>query len=183
QRRCEHLLDIGAEPFAVDRPIDDEGSSEPIAARAGDESRRLPTTVGDGADEALASRTAAIAAYHVGGDPGLVEEDETNWEPPGCPTKPRGPPPCPAGSARRHEATFLSRRPRRSSVRHRQPRLTVTPRSPVSQSCNSASVASGSAPRRVSNACSWPASLRGGRPHGIRAAVSPVLRRRMRALY
>src|SRR5262245_65689218 len=79
QRRCEHLLDIGAEPFAVDRPIDDEGSSEPIAARAGDESRRLPTTVGDGADEALASRTTAIAAHHVGGDPGLVEEDETNW--------------------------------------------------------------------------------------------------------
>src|SRR5262245_38021060 len=75
QRRCEHLL----EPFAVDRSIDDEGSSEPIAARAGDESRRLPMTVGDGADEALASRTAAIAAYHVGGDPGLVEEDETNW--------------------------------------------------------------------------------------------------------
>jgi len=46
--------------------------------------------------------------------------------------KPRGPPPRPAGSARRHEATFLSRRPRRSSVRHRQPRLTVTPRSAAS---------------------------------------------------
>ena len=29
---------------------------------------------------------------------------------------------------------FLSRRPRRSSVRHRQPRLTVTPRSAASQS-------------------------------------------------
>src|SRR5262245_32968470 len=79
RRGSEHLLDIGAEPFAVDRPIDDEGSSEPIAAWAGDESRRLPMTVGEGADEALASRTAAIAAYHVGGDPGLVEEDETNW--------------------------------------------------------------------------------------------------------
>src|SRR5262249_29148814 len=79
QRRCEHLLDIGAEPFAVDRSIDDEGSSEPIAAQAGNESHRLPMTVGDGADEALASRTAAIAAYHVGGDPGLVDEDETSW--------------------------------------------------------------------------------------------------------
>src|SRR5262249_61780698 len=79
QRRCEPLADIGADPLAVDRPSDEEGSSGPLAARAGDESCRLPTTVGDGADKALASRTTAIAAHHVGGDPGLVEEDETNW--------------------------------------------------------------------------------------------------------
>jgi hypothetical protein len=85
-------------------------------------------TVGDGADEALASRTAAIAAYHVGGDPGLVDEDETSWV-----QSPLAVAPSRAG--RRHvrpvllggtKRLFLSRRPRRSSVRHRQPRLTVT---------------------------------------------------------
>jgi hypothetical protein len=93
-------------------------------------------TVGDGTDEALASRTAAIAAYHVGGDPGLVDEDETSWV-----QSPLAVAPSRAG--RRHvrpvllggtKRLFLSRRPRRSSVRHRQPRLTVTPRSAASQS-------------------------------------------------
>src|SRR5262249_61477218 len=77
QRRCEHLLDIGAEPFAVDRPIDDEGSSEPIAARAGDESRRLPTTVGDGADEALASRSNS--ASRASGAPPTPVSNACSW--------------------------------------------------------------------------------------------------------
>src|SRR5207247_244694 len=105
----------------------DEGSSEPIAAQAGDESRRLPMTVGDGADEAL--------AFLVGGTKRLFFEPQ---------------------------AEAIERAPQATEAdRH--------PRSAASQSRNSASVASGSAPRPISNACSWPASLRGGRPHGKEA--------------
>src|SRR2546430_9393581 len=120
-------------------------------------------TVGDGADEALASRTAAIAAYHVGGDPGLVDEDETSW-------------------VQSPLAVAPSRAGRASSVRHRQPRLTVTrARLPANHAIPRAS-------RRAPHpgASATPAHGSRGCGAGVRTAsappVSPILRRRMRAL-
>src|SRR5262249_61732911 len=95
---------------------------------------------------------------------------------------PRGPPPRPAGAAGRHEATFFE--PKAEAI-ERAPQTTEADRhaalacQPITQFRE----------RRVGlrtqarqQRLLWPASLRGGRPHGIRAAVSPVLRRRMRAL-
>ena len=51
----EDLNDIVKETRAIDRPIDDEGSDDPIVSQIGDEGRRSPAAIGDfGADPASA---------------------------------------------------------------------------------------------------------------------------------
>ena len=54
----------------------DEWGGEPMATQAGHKGGGLPVPVRGRIDQPLAARAAAIAAGHVGGRPGLVEEDE-----------------------------------------------------------------------------------------------------------
>src|SRR5664279_1184812 len=101
-------------------------------------------------DQAFATWAAAIAASHVGGRAGLVDEDQTGSVQCWLLIAPH-----PAGFGnirslllRGMVGLFLSVSSRRSSVFHKQPMLTRTLNSASSHACNSASVASGSARTR-----------------------------------
>ncbi len=76
QRRDQQLLDVGLEPRAVDRTVEDEGGVDPVAAQGGQEGHGLPVALRDPVDQALAARAATMGADHVGLGPGLVDEDQ-----------------------------------------------------------------------------------------------------------
>jgi len=60
---------------AVDRPVDDKGRTEPVSPQAGDKGGDLPRAVRNGADQTRPALLAAAGSGHVGGGPGLVDED------------------------------------------------------------------------------------------------------------
>jgi hypothetical protein len=72
----EHLLHISSEHLARHWFIEHERRGEAVAAQAGHEGGGLPMAVRGRIDQARASGAATIAARHVGGRPGLIEEDE-----------------------------------------------------------------------------------------------------------
>ena len=53
QRGNQHLLDIGEEGLAVDRPIEHAGGNQAIAAQTGDEGRGIPVPVRHGIDQPM----------------------------------------------------------------------------------------------------------------------------------
>lgn len=77
QRRDEHLLDIGEEALAVDRPVDQHRGVDSREPEAGDESGRAPVAVRNAGAQALAPRGAAAQSCHLGVEPSLVDEDQT----------------------------------------------------------------------------------------------------------
>ena len=56
QGRREELLDIGAEAFAVDRPVEQAGRIDAVVAQRGEESRGLPAAMSNLVDDALSFR-------------------------------------------------------------------------------------------------------------------------------
>jgi hypothetical protein len=74
--RDELLFDIGAEVFAVDRPVEDARSREPVAAERAEEGQRAPVAMRRIPSQAIALRPPAPQRGHVGLDPGLVDEDQ-----------------------------------------------------------------------------------------------------------
>ena len=64
--RDQDLLDIGEETLAVDRPVDDTGRGDAIAAERGEEGQRTPPALWHLGDEPLAPRCPAAQARHVG---------------------------------------------------------------------------------------------------------------------
>ena len=72
----EDLLDIGQEPLAVDRSIDQERRVDAVMTERGEESRCLPMAVRDLVDQPLASRRPSMGARHIGLGPGFVDEDQ-----------------------------------------------------------------------------------------------------------
>jgi hypothetical protein len=72
----KELLDIGAEPFAVDGTVEQAGRINAVVAQSGEEGRGLPAAVRDLVDEPLALRRPAMEARHIGFGPGLIDEDE-----------------------------------------------------------------------------------------------------------
>ena len=70
--RDEQRVDIGPEPGAVDRAVDDEGRGDPVAAQGGEEGHGAPVTVGGETAKALALHAPAAQRRHVGLDPGLI---------------------------------------------------------------------------------------------------------------
>src|SRR5512147_1455997 len=122
-----HLFHVGAEDAAVHGASDDEGGGDP--AQGGDAGRGLPMTVWNGGVQPLTPRAATAGARHVGGGPGLVDED-----PPcrGQAWLPLAPGVARGGDVgalllRSGAGLFLSVSPSRSSVFHRPPRLAETP--------------------------------------------------------
>lgn len=79
QCRDEGLLDPGGEAGPIDGAVQDQGSDNPVVTQAGQESQRLPVTVGNLGQVGLAARAPAACPGHVGFDPGLVEEDQALW--------------------------------------------------------------------------------------------------------
>ena len=77
--RDQDLPDMGAEAFAVDRPVDDPGRDDPVMAQGTDESHGVPVPERRAADQSLAPRRPAAQRGHVGLGPRLVDEDEMPW--------------------------------------------------------------------------------------------------------
>lgn len=74
--RHEDFLDIEGEEFAIDRPVDDPGRIDPVAAQGGDEGQGFPVAVWDRCSEALAARRPAPECRHIRLDPGFIEKDQ-----------------------------------------------------------------------------------------------------------
>jgi hypothetical protein len=72
----EDLLDIGAEAFAVHRPVEDTRSGQAAGSQRRNQGNRLPVAARNGSDEPLAARVSAISAGHVGGGPGFINKDQ-----------------------------------------------------------------------------------------------------------
>jgi hypothetical protein len=79
QRRHQDLLDIGHEQFPVDCTIDDEWGGQAIAAQRADKGCRLPVSMRNGSDQALAAFCPAMASRHVGLHPGFIKENKLRW--------------------------------------------------------------------------------------------------------
>jgi hypothetical protein len=88
----EELLDVSAETDAVDRPIDDAGRVDPVAAQGRQEGQCASATVRHLGDQARAAQRAPAAAGHVGLGPGLVDEDQAPWVKPALILLPPQPP-------------------------------------------------------------------------------------------
>ena len=76
KRRRQYPFYIGAKALAVDRPLKQPRRIDPIEAERGQEGRRVPATVRDLGDAALAARRPSAQWRHVGLGPGLVDEDQ-----------------------------------------------------------------------------------------------------------
>src|SRR5215217_7620965 len=76
QRRCQHLLDVGAERRTGHRPIEHKRRDDAARPQARHDGRGLPMTRRHRIDQALASWTPAGEAGHRCGGGGLVDEDE-----------------------------------------------------------------------------------------------------------
>jgi DDE family transposase len=75
QGRRQHLLDVGAKALAIDGAIKDARRGDPAAAQTGHQGDYLPMTVRYRGQQPPPTGGAAMAARHVGGRPGLVDED------------------------------------------------------------------------------------------------------------
>jgi hypothetical protein len=73
---CEEGLGIGCEGVAVHRPVDDHGCREAAEAQARDQRGGLPMAMRNRGATSLAARAAPAQPSHLGGGPGLVDEDE-----------------------------------------------------------------------------------------------------------
>lgn len=76
ERWRQELFCPSAEDFTVHRPVECHGRIEAITAQCCDEGGCPPVTIWGFGEEPLADGTTAIAAHHVGGEAGLVDEDE-----------------------------------------------------------------------------------------------------------
>jgi len=73
----EHLVDIGVECVAVDRPVEHHRCDHACAAQAGDEGGGLPVPVRYASAQTFAASAAAVPTSHVGGGPCLVDEHQS----------------------------------------------------------------------------------------------------------
>ena len=66
----------GVETLAVDGTLEYVGHADPGRAQAGNKRGQLPVTMRHRSPQAQTASTSAIAARHVRGGPGLVDEDQ-----------------------------------------------------------------------------------------------------------
>ena len=76
ERRPEDFFDIGSEPLAVDRAIQQPGRFDPVVSQRGDEGHRVPMAIGNFAEQSGATLRPAAQRRQVGFGPGLVDEDQ-----------------------------------------------------------------------------------------------------------
>src|SRR5262245_39119815 len=77
--RQQALLDIGKEGLSVDRPVDDAGSVDTVAAKRGQECEGAPSALGYLGQQLLPARRPAAPPRHIGLGPRLVDEDQPAW--------------------------------------------------------------------------------------------------------
>ena len=76
QFRDEDLLDVGLESETIDGSVDDERRDEAAQRQGSNEGRGFPMSVRNADPQALTARRATVTPRHVGGGPGLVDEDQ-----------------------------------------------------------------------------------------------------------
>lgn len=91
--RQQAVLHIGEEAGAIDRAIEDTGSSNPVVAQGSHERQGLPMALRPRGDQALAARAAAVVSGHIGLGPRLINEHEPAGIKPALHTLPTGAPP------------------------------------------------------------------------------------------
>src|SRR5918997_5062048 len=69
----------GTETLTIDRAVEHIGHADPGRAQAGNKRGQLPVTMREGSPQPQTACTSAIAARHVRGGPGLVDEDQAGW--------------------------------------------------------------------------------------------------------
>src|SRR5258705_6248526 len=79
QRGYQELLDISAKAEAVDRPIDDAGRVDPIAAQGGQEGQRTPAAIRHLGDQPRTAGAASVMAGSVCLWPRLVDGHPAPW--------------------------------------------------------------------------------------------------------
>src|SRR6516162_6227802 len=72
----QELFDVSAEAGAVDRPVDDAGGGDPVAAQCRQKGQCPPAAVRQLGDQTDATRRAPVAAGHIGLSPGFVDEHQ-----------------------------------------------------------------------------------------------------------
>ena len=72
----ENLFHVGLERRGVDRAVEYHGCDHAGGSKAGDKGGSLPVAVRHADPQAFPAPATAVAARHVGGSPGLVDEDE-----------------------------------------------------------------------------------------------------------
>ena len=73
ERRCEHLLHVGAKAGVVDRPIEDGRRCESVWPQGGDNRVRLPVAAGRVIVQAHAAETAPVSTQEIGRDAAFIE--------------------------------------------------------------------------------------------------------------
>lgn len=95
---CQLLLGIGLKARAIDGPIKDARSGEPVHTQRTDEGQRAPTAMRSIGAQALALRPPAAQGSHIGFDPGLIDEHELAWVKACLPRFPAPAAPCDIGA-------------------------------------------------------------------------------------
>ena len=98
ERRHEKLFDVGLKALAVDRPIDDAGSIDPVAAQSGQEGQCSPMSLWHFGQKLAPAGRPATQAGHIGLGPGFVDEDQPFWIKPALIRFPTQPPSCDVGA-------------------------------------------------------------------------------------
>jgi hypothetical protein len=77
QRGTEHLLDVGQERRAIDRPVEHQWRHEAFLTQAAQKGRGVPVPTRHGGHQALTTGSAAaMCSSHVGGSPGLIQKNQ-----------------------------------------------------------------------------------------------------------
>ena len=79
ERGCKGVLDIGAEPDTVDRPVEEHRGVDAVMAQRRQEGERSPFAERGPGNKTFASAGPATGTRHVGLGPGLIDEHETTW--------------------------------------------------------------------------------------------------------
>jgi hypothetical protein len=77
QCRHQHLLDIGEEALAIDRPVNDAGRGDAVMPECRKEGHCTPMAVRDLSPKREPTSPPAMGTGHVGLCPRLIDEDET----------------------------------------------------------------------------------------------------------
>ena len=88
----QELFDVSTEAGAVDRPVDDAGGGDPVAAQSRQKGQCPPAAVRQLSDQAAATWRAPVAAGHIGLSPGFVDEHQPLGVKPALVFLPLGPP-------------------------------------------------------------------------------------------
>ena len=75
ERRCQHLLYVGAKAGGVDRPIEHGRRSDPLGPEGGHDRVRLPMAARRVIAQPHTAETAAVSTQQIGRDAAFIDKD------------------------------------------------------------------------------------------------------------